>query len=131
MGQHCYVASMARCPYCMSPVSKFDEICRTCGRIITGSAGSSQRATGQFLYLFHRFFSVAVRQFGSDYWLFLVLLRHFTYDWLQIATINSPKLCLLCRFSISSPDSSTQICFPRPESACLACPSTPLHPQIC
>jgi len=32
----------------MSPVSKFDEICRTCGRIITGSAGSSQRATGQF-----------------------------------------------------------------------------------
>ena len=48
MEQHCYVASMARCPYCMSPVSKFDEICRTCGRIITGSAGSSQRATGQF-----------------------------------------------------------------------------------
>ena len=48
MEQHCYVVSMARCPYCMSPVSKFDEICRTCGRIITGSAGSSQRATGQF-----------------------------------------------------------------------------------
>ncbi|MED5271838.1 MAG: hypothetical protein VX613_03005, partial [Candidatus Thermoplasmatota archaeon] len=32
----------------MSPVSKFDEICRTCGRIITGSAGSSQRVSGQF-----------------------------------------------------------------------------------
>ena len=48
MVQHCYVASMARCPYCMSPVSKFDEICRTCGRIITGSAGSSQRVSGQF-----------------------------------------------------------------------------------
>ena len=39
---------MARCPYCMAPVSKFDEICRTCGRIMTGTAGSSQRATGQF-----------------------------------------------------------------------------------
>ena len=48
MEQRCYVVSMPRCPYCMSPVSKFDEICRTCGRIITGSAGSSQRATGQF-----------------------------------------------------------------------------------
>jgi len=48
MVQHCYVVSMARCPFCMSPVSKFDEICRTCGRIITGSAGSAQRVTGQF-----------------------------------------------------------------------------------
>ena len=48
MVQRCYVVPMARCPYCMSPVSKFDEICRTCGRIITGSAGSSQRASGQF-----------------------------------------------------------------------------------
>ena len=48
MVQRCYVVPMARCPYCMSPVSKFDEICRTCGRIITGSAGSAQRVSGQF-----------------------------------------------------------------------------------
>ncbi|RAH13583.1 MAG: hypothetical protein CMB56_007035 [Methanobacteriota archaeon] len=45
---HCYVVSMARCPFCMAPVSKFDEICRTCGRIITGSAGSEYRTSGQF-----------------------------------------------------------------------------------
>ena len=42
MVQRCYVVPMARCPYCMAPVSKFDEICRTCGRIMTGTAGSSR-----------------------------------------------------------------------------------------
>lgn len=48
MVQHRHTHLMARCPYCMSPVSHFDEICRTCGRIITGSAGADQRANQQF-----------------------------------------------------------------------------------